>query len=517
MLPDRNARMDSTHTPAAPPPAARVPPPGVGTWLAWGGALAYTAILIGFMGAYAGGSDSSGYLNNARMLAQGRVTIPMRVLPGLAPDSLPGYAYVPLGFIPNLEQATLTPTYPTGVPLLVMGLSEVVGWELGPGLAMGIHSLLGLWLSYRLARALGLEAGWAGLGAVMLAVSPLYLFLSLHLMSDLPALVWVTAAVYLAWGSRDRPWLALPAGLALGVAVLVRPTNLLALVPLGFALGVSFRRWLLLVLGGLPAAVFLGAFNFAAYGRIVTTGYGFVGDEFSRSVIPLSLRHYALWMPVMLTPLIVLALGLPLVRRSLPRLKGLLITWALIFPLFYVANIHTHETWWYLRFLLPAFPPLIIAALLAARALAGRLSLPLRPAGLAMAGALVVVHGAAWTLHFGAYRIGSQEKVYADGIAWMRPRLPANAVVAAMQTSGALFYYTDYAFFRWDMVAPAECDRIVDACRRAHRPLYAMLFPFEVEDAPWKAFEGHLTGHWTQVGAVSHISIWRLEMADAVP
>jgi hypothetical protein len=201
----------------------------------------------------------------------------------------------------------------------------------------------------------------------------------------------------------------------------------------------------------------------------------------------------------------------------LPRLKGVLVTWALIFAVFYAANIHTHETWWYLRFLLPAFPPLIIAALLVARALVSRLGLRLQPGWLALAGVLVAAYGAAWTLHLGAHRIGFQEKVYSDGIAWMRPRLPANAVVAAMQTSGALFYYTDYAFFRWDMITPADFDRIVRACQSAHRPIYAALFPFEVQDAPWKAFEGHLTGHWTQVGAVSHISIFRLDMPGAAP
>ena len=45
------------------------------------GLLIYALFLAHYMGAYAGGSDQSGYLNNARLLEQGRVITPMRVRP----------------------------------------------------------------------------------------------------------------------------------------------------------------------------------------------------------------------------------------------------------------------------------------------------------------------------------------------------------------------------------------------------------------------------------------------------
>ena len=77
---------------------------------------------------------------------------------------------------------------------------------------LGLHALFGLWLVYRLGREAGLEAGWAWLGALLLAASPLYIFMSLQVMSDVPALVWVTAAVLCAWKSRERTWLALLGG-----------------------------------------------------------------------------------------------------------------------------------------------------------------------------------------------------------------------------------------------------------------------------------------------------------------
>ena len=46
----------------------------------------------------------------------------------------------------------------------------------------------------------------------------------------------------------------------------------------------------------------------------------------------------------------------------------------------------------------------------------------------------------------------------------MQAHLPANALVASMQTSGALLYYTQFTFFRWDQVSPFDFQRIAGAC-----------------------------------------------------
>ncbi len=479
------------------------------------GLLLYALLLAHYMGAYAGGSDQSGYLNNARLLGLGQVIAPMRLLPGLPPETLPPYTHVPLGFIPNQEQATLTPTYPMGLPLLMLAVAKLTGWGLAPGLTLGLHALLGLWLVYLLGREAGLDAGWAWLGALLLAASPLYIFVSVQVMSDMPALVWATAAVLCAWKSRERAGLALLAGAALAIAVLVRPTNLLALLPMGLALGPSLRRWLLLMLGGLPGAVFQGSFNWAVYGRIFTTGYGYINPSFSPANVPVTILHYAVWLPVLLTPFIVLALGLPALARRQPRLVSLLAVWGLAYPFFYLFYSHTHDDWWYLRFLLPAFPPLIVAALLVAQALAARFKFPARSWWLAPAALAVIVHGTGWSRHLHALSIGRNEQVYAETAAWMQAHLPAHATVAAMEASGALFYYTDFTLVRWDMISSADFQRIAAAGTAAGRPLYAVLFPFEIEETEWSAFQKHLAGHWTQIGTVRSVSIWRYDSPPA--
>jgi hypothetical protein len=291
----------------------------------------------------------------------------------------------------------------------------------------------------------------------------------------------------------------------------------LALVPVGIALGFGVRRWLLLSLGGLPGVIFLGAINQAAYGRILATGYGNQSWLFASANAPGTLIHYAIWLPVLLTPLVVLALGLPLLRRRQPLPTTLLAVWALVFLVFYLVYSHTHDDWWYLRFLLPAFPPLVVAAMAVGRALAGKLGVAARRWWLVPLAAGIVVHGAAWSRYLHAYSIGRGEEVYADTAAWVSTHLPARAVVASMQTSGALLYYTGFTFIRWDMITPAEFQRIAAACATADRPIYAVLHPFEIEDQEWDVFGKHLPGRWTQVGAVRHVTVWRHDSSPAPP
>jgi hypothetical protein len=466
----------------------------------------YGLILVHYSAPYAAGSDSSGYLNSARLLSQGNLSVPMRQVPGLNPETLSIYTYCPLGFNPRPDYATLVPSYSIGLPLLLAFVAQGVGWNLGPLLAMVLHALFGLWLVYRLGRELGLEPGWAWVGPLLLAASPLYIYMSLVVMSDVPATVWVTAAVLAAWKSRERPGLAALAGASLSLALLLRPTDLLAFIPMAIALGFSMRRWLLLAAGGLPGAIILGVVNHVAYGRFLTTGYGDLSTLFSARNVPMTMVHYAVWMPALFTPLVVIAVGLPALRPVRLRAVAVLAAWVFAFFAFYLFYDCTHESWWYLRFILPATPPLLVAALLVGRAAAERLRLTPRAWWLGLAVLLAVVSGSAWFRHFDLSFTRSNERCYPDSTAWMRSHLPANAVVASMQTSGALLYYTDFTFFRWDMVSPADFQRIATACAAAGRPLYASLYPFEIKDRG--VFRDHLAGHWTRIAEFGNASIW---------
>ena len=485
-------------------------------WALWLPLLAFTLyglMLARYSAAYAGGADSSGYMNNARLLDHGSLITPMRQVPGLNPDTVSAFAYVPLGFTPKGDHRNMVPTYPMGLPLVIMAVAHVVGWSLVPTITIILHALFGLWLVYLLGREFGLEPGWAWLGVMLLAASPLYILMSLQVMSDVPALAWVTAAILCALKSRERPWLALLAGAVVSVAVLDRPTNLLTFLPLSIALGFGLRRWLLLLAGGLPGAVFLGAVNQSAYGRIFTTGYGGVGWLFSAHNAPATLLHYAIWLPALFTPLVILCLGLPVLRRTYLLHSALLATWAAAFLGLYLFYYCTHETWWYLRFILPAVPPLLVAALLVARVLASRWHLAPRAWWLALAAVALFISGLFWFRHFALADIDSGERTYPDTASWLASHLPANAVVASMQTSGAIFYYTKLTVVRWDVLSPAEFERIAAACAAAGRPLYASLYSFEIKEQG--AFPRHLPGRWTQMAAVHDTTIWRYDSPGA--
>jgi hypothetical protein len=472
---------------------------------------AYAFILAKYAGAVAGGSDSSGYMNLARLMAAGHVHVQPRAIPGLSRADVPPFLYVPLGFKPAPNGNGMVPTYPPGFSLFILASKPLAGWRHAGALAIIVNSLAGLVATYALGRKLGLGRNWAALGVAMVAASPLYLLMSVMVMSDVPSLAWTTIAVLFALKSRERlPW-ALAAGAALAVDVLLRPTSALAFIPVAIALGTSPRRWVLLALGGLPGAVFLGAHNLAAYGSMTATGYGNNSVDFGTRYVPETLIHIAVWLPALFTPLLMLGIGFPWLRSVPARIRWLLGTWILVFVAFYAAYRCTHETWWYLRFLLPATPPMVVGSLLVLRTLcakaARRPAFDLGSIWLAASIAAVVACSNEVSRHLHPLEIGQAEHQYERIADWMQKNVPDDAVCATMQASGAIFYYTHFTFIRWDFVDKGDVEKIETAIQASKKPLYAVLFPFEYNDP--HALDERMPGQWREVGTVGDVRIMR--------
>ena len=470
--------------------------------------LGYAAFLAFHVGAYAGQSDSSGYLNSARLLAHGQTAVAPRIPAGIDPAALDSYTFIPLGFRPASAVA-MAPTYPIGLPLALAALGPLMTWALAPHFLMVASALAAAVLMFPLGRAAGLPRSWSVFGSLLFAASPLTTFMSLQLMSDVPATAAASAAILCAWRSRTHRAWGPVAGVVFSAAVLIRPNNLILLAPLALCLGLDSRRWLGFILGGLPGAAGQMAYNHAAYGHAFASGYG--GDlasKFTLGIVPVTLAHYARWLPVLLTPVGLAAIALPWIGRRQP-FAWVLTTWIVVTFAFYGAYWHTHETWWYLRFLLPAFPPCLIGGLWVIHQLWQRLTLPrlrtvLVARSLTVAATVVVLaHAARWHFKLDAATIGYGESVYPETCAWARQNLPADAVIVAQQTSGAFFYYTTFPLVRWDTLKPERFARLAAAL--GPRPLFAVLFPHEVPDA----LKLNTTGIWTQVGAVRHVTIWR--------
>ena len=482
-------------------------------WL-WAVLLAYGVVLFVLIGAAPGGSDGSGYFNEARLFSYFRVHEPLRTLPDIPYGVARPFLYNPLGYRPAVDgSARLVPTYSPGLPIMLVAAARVVGWRHAGDLVLLLHSLAGLALTYALGRRLGLSSGWSLAGVVLLAASPLYLFMSLWAMSDVPAMVWVTAAVIASWKSRDRASWAFAAGLCAGVGFLVRPSNFLIVVPMLIVIGPSPRRLLFATLGGLPGVAVWMAINNAAYGGYLQNGYGAIGNEFHADLVSGTLGFCVRWLPVVLSPILIIAPAILMFLGTRTRVAAALAAWAAVYIAFYAPYRWTHEDWWFLRFLLPAAPALLVAGLIVlqrvSESLRGRLSIISRGALLSVLFLSAIWVEASHIRPLHAWSIGHGEEKYGRIADWLKANAPGNSAIVAEQFSGATYYFTNFVLIRSDELDHGTADRVRRALRSEGRPVYAVAFP------PEQNFIKELPGKWVHVMSIEDVMIWRGDWGDS--
>ncbi len=471
--------------------------------------LAYALVLLHHTSFAAGGSDSSGYLNAARLFASGRISGPVRGLARLAlgEDFTP--IFIPLGFTPGPRPGTMAPTYPPGLPLHMAAAALVGGWAKAPFLVSPLAALACLVLVYALARELGLPPAFALAGSALLAFSPPFVFQAVQPMSDVVATAWGLAAVFAAYRacSRGSALWAAASGAAFGIGILVRPTNVLVLLPLLFVLPIRRKAWLPFVAAGAPFAVFLLAYDAALFGNVLTTGYGSnFAEAMAWANFPERARHYGYWTARLLSPLLPLGwLAFAMNRRAALLDRLVLVSWFVAFFVFY-SFYAPYETWWYTRFLLPGFPALVLGALLAAHHLARGKRWATAAAAVMLAGALFV------EIQFVAknrvHEVYEGERMYPEACEMARRRVPANGIVLSMQLSGALHYYTGATYAMWNWL---DADRFAvlrtSTESRGYR-WYALLAPYEMEEV-----RKNLVADWREVDRVSDVELWELAPA----
>ena len=466
------------------------------------GVVAYLGILSTHISPHAGGSDSSGYLTSARLLAQGQFFAPVRSLPEHSSVAFGPMAFQPLGLRLHPTGDRLVPTYPIGLPLHLIVAAKTVDWNYAV-MAVNLLSVLASGgLLWTLARQLGLSPLWSATGVLWLWLCPVFIFSALQPMSDLLALAWSLAVLSSALRGRDDWRWGLACGVALSLAVLVRPTSALLVFPGLIALGLQWRAYLAVGAGGLPGAALFAFYNWEAYGSPLITGYGEVWSAFSRDYFGPNLLQFAHWIPVLFSPLIIVALAAPFLPSA--RLRGykMLAVWFVTLVSFYGFYYCASETWWYLRFILPAFPALILAALSALAAT--KQTLRLTPKTTAMAAAALLAISAAWQIsaiqRLDVMTLEQRERTYPDSARWAQIHLPANAAIFCMQVSGAFFHYTDFLLIRWDQ---DRSSLLLTTLAAQKRPIYAALFPFESAEALRK-----IGGHWTKLSTVGQVTFW---------
>jgi hypothetical protein len=469
------------------------------------GVLLYAAVLLRYNSFAAAGADSSGYLNAARAMAAGRLAVRVLPLDKLHLDPSWCDIFTPLGFVTAAEPGMMAPFYPLGYPLHLLAAGAVGGWTRAPFFVTPLMALLCLWMIYAVARELDVPEGYALAAAVLLAVSPTFLMQAVQPMSDITAVFWCTFAILCALrANRDARW-AVACGLAFSLAVWVRPSNLLLVPALGMAMRWRIRTLSMAVAASLPLAIALMILNKSIYGAPLLNGYGKASEMFGW-LFPLErVPLYGKWLAITETPLVFPAALLVIVDRRISVWQRILLpVWFLSFFAFYSFYYFTFhgsdDAWWYLRFLLPAFPALLIAAMLLIRDFVPRRALAWTLI------AVIAATGIRLTSFFGIDRIRAQEHAYPSAIAWAERSLPPDAVVVTAQLSGAFYYYSGRFTARYDALDPARFQLLRSQPGVAGLTWYAVIFDWEE-----RRLNLQMPGRWTKLKTTGNVSLLRLD------
>jgi dolichyl-phosphate-mannose-protein mannosyltransferase len=247
---------------------------------------------IGF-GTFAnGGADSYGYVGQARLFADGKLTDTIPISPEYPwPDV--DYTLTPLGFTKGQRAGVIAPMYPPGLPLLLAPMFAVS--EKAVYVVVPLFGALLIWLTYRFGDLNGDRTAGA-LAALLLSFSPTFLYQVVQPMSDVPcAACWLAALLLATRGSTAG---STASGVLSSLAILIRP-NLAPLAAIVVALAIvshpfgRLRRAAYFVVALAPGIVLLCWIQAVRYGAPFASGYGTAPGMFSLEyVVPnLALDH----------------------------------------------------------------------------------------------------------------------------------------------------------------------------------------------------------------------------------
>jgi hypothetical protein len=434
----------------------------------------------------AAGSDSYGYVSQARLWLDG---LPRVQQPWVQDFSWPNREWVfsPLGYRPFSPDGTIVPTYPAGLPMM-MALSLGLLGENGPFYVVPITGALLLWLTYLLGREAAGSKTVGALAALFLLASPIFLTHLLVPMSDVPAAAGWTLVAVLVLKQR-----ALAAGLACGLTLLIRPNLiLLAAMPV-FAWQQRREPLVLFAIGVVPGLMAVMVINTLLYGGPLSTGYGSLFEPYALSSLPQNLRNYAGWLVQTQTPLILLALVPLFVQRAVreddarlsPRASlGAIVGLMFLSYLFYA----TFDHWFYLRFLLPAYPALFVLLAAAIRWLALKLPVEARVPAVALVCAAVIPFGVNVGRHEGIFGVANYEQRHIRAANEVASKTPADAVVLSVQHSGSVRYYANRITLRYDWLQEGALDAALRDVAARGRRAYLV-----VDDWEEKEFRGRFS------------------------
>jgi hypothetical protein len=373
------------------------------------------------------------------------------------------------------------PTYPAGLPLIMAAFLGVFGAN-GPFYVVPILAALTVWCTYMLGSEATGSRTVASLAAALLVASPAFLTHVMVPMSDVPAAAGWTLVTVLAL--KQKPFAA---GAVTGLTLMIRPNLvLLALVP-AFAWRGRREPLMRFATGLVPGLLAIMIVNVLLYGGPLTTGYASLLELYSFGALPLNVRNYLVWLVQTQTPLMLLA-AVPLVMReglredspsvSARACLAALIGLTLLSYVFYA----TFDHWFYLRFLLPAYPALLVLMVAALRWLAGKMPVEARVPAIALICAAMVPFGVNAARREGVFNVAAYEGRHIRAAQEIASRTPADAIVLAVQHSGSVRYYADRITLRYDWLKDGALDTTLRDLTAKGRRAYLVVDDWEEKE-----------------------------------
>jgi hypothetical protein len=463
-----------------------------------------------------GAADTSGYLSQAYLWLDGGLHVPQPLTADL-PWPHPRESLTPLGYTPALtsEAYAAVPVYPPGLPLVFAGVIATAG-DCAVYVVPAVSAALLVLATFLLGLRVTSEPAAAATAAALMASSPLLLFIAMTPMSDgVAAALWTSALWLVMRGSRASILLA---SAVTGMAILVRPNLVPLAAVITLAAGVRLGPWrldgiriLLSLLGTVPAAVAVGLLNDHLYGSPLLSGYGPADRLYSLDHLSTNVRQFSTWFAgsegLVLWP----ALLWLVVHRRMPRVPlervlpaALLAAGVIGAYLFYLP----FDAWWFLRFLLPAYPVLFIAL----GWTTWRLVAPAPPAWRRVILAVLVAAAVARVLPYWPEiaALGRHEERYAAVGRYVDTSLPPNAAIISMLHSGSIRFYSGRLVVRYDAFTPTRLETAIEwLAEHGYQPYLVIdgteeakfLARFEGASAAGR-LERLLLAEWTEAGTV---------------
>ena len=335
--------------------------------------------------------------------------------------------------------------------------------------------------TFGVGRALG-SPGAGLLAAVFVLASPVVLFMLMSPMTDIPVAAAWAAAIWLLIGgtpdsARRRAILrATGAGLAAAIAILIRPNLVGGVLALGlwFPLrmmrdGPRARRRHAVDAAFFGAAVAIGVVvvalvNQRLYGSPTTSGYGAASRLFDLANVWPNVKTYFGWFreSQTLAPL----LGLIVLFVPQAAWPGLRDRAALVVIAAFVVvatgsylMYGVYDAWWYLRFLLPVWPFVMLG--FAATVLGAARRSRVLSIAMAVVVVWIVARDVVFAREHDAFRLWMQERRYATVGRLVRAATEPGSVIFSIQHSGSLRLYAGRMTLRFDSLEDDWLDRAI--------------------------------------------------------